>query len=90
MTELLVILACTQGSGCSNTATAYYYSNPNLIELVKTKQAKVTQTLGAYAPYITPMIVFYKNKGEIYLSKSYHLEYNKDESKVLFAYRYYF
>lgn len=47
--EALVLMACMYGQGCSETASAYYLSQPRLQDSVKYTEAVLKQKMGERA-----------------------------------------
>lgn len=50
MQELLVIFACLNSHGCSETSNAYYQSHPELREMIEKNEKKIKD-------YVGPVIV---------------------------------
>ena len=46
MTEFLVIIACLNGKGCSETSNAYYQAHPELQEMVHVQEKKIKDYCG--------------------------------------------
>ena len=46
MTEFLVIMACLNGKGCSETSNAYYQAHPELREMVQEQEKRVKDYCG--------------------------------------------
>lgn len=46
MQELLVIFACLNGTGCSETSNAYYQSHPELQRMVEMNERRIKNYVG--------------------------------------------
>lgn len=56
--ELLVLMACTQSAGCSQTTSAYYTSNPETYSQVKKHTSRLKAFVGPEVVASTPILVF--------------------------------
>lgn len=91
MTELLVILACTQGQGCSQSASAYYSSAPQVKAMANHHTAKFKEMVGPEIVAFYPLILLVgRGRATINLDKNYSLQLSNRDNSALFLYKYSF
>ena len=86
MTELLVVVACLYGKGCSETSSTYYDSKPELQLFVKRTERRITATVGqATVTYVAPPLIFaLGGSGIIKLNQHVNLQVNKNLFELKF------
>lgn len=72
---LLVLLACTQGKGCSQTTNAYYSDHPEVKRLIKEQEQQVKRIVGPEAVAVSPaFILMVRGKGSVHITGPFNLE----------------
>lgn len=87
MIEVLVCFACLTGKGCTEAASAYNASHPELAALVERQKALIDETTGPLmTQYVLPAAgVVSGYKAVIKLNKFFSLGAGKNESSLNFA-----
>jgi hypothetical protein len=90
MAELLVLFACLNNTGCSETSSQYYSQHPEFQEFVKTQENNIKQAVG---PIITQygFPIMYAAAGKeatIRLSKTFYFTGSIQKQAVLFKYEF--
>lgn len=63
MTEALVLFACLNQTGCTETYSAYYHSNPLFRETITYSEAKMKKELGStVGNTVFPFIYFFAGR----------------------------
>ena len=80
--ELLVVLACLNSKGCSETSGHYYNTHPEVKELVKEGKDSINAVLGRkFVDIVGPFIlVTAGGSGTIRISKGLSLQGNKEKT----------
>lgn len=59
MEEFLVVVACSMGRGCTETASAYYESRPELKVVAAKIERKAVQVVGpTVITFVAPILVY--------------------------------
>lgn len=82
--ELLVMLACAQNSGCTETTNAYYATNPAVKERIKHGERKVKTLAGPTAVALSPIVIFtVKKQATINLNKYFSLQIDRKQDSII-------
>ena len=84
--EFLVILACTQNAGCSQTTTSYYQAHPEIKQMAKSANNKVEQAIGPEIVFLSPALILAgTGKGTFNVNKYLSVQISgKAEKMILF------
>lgn len=87
MQELIVILACLNNNGCTESYSAYAKYNPLLIQELNRMEVEYKNKLGPVVTnYVLPMTSFAAfNRFNLRLDKHLVLTYSKNEYKLTFG-----
>lgn len=85
--EALVIFACVNSTGCSETSSHYFNTHPDVREIVKTQEKKVEDFVG---PYVIQTLgpLFYVasgGTGTVRLNKYFNLQISTQKSTLMFS-----
>lgn len=85
--EALVVFACLNSTGCSETSSHYYNTHPDVRELVERNEKKIEKFIG---PQIIatfgPMIyVAAGGTGTVRLNKFFSLQINHEKGTLVFG-----
>lgn len=73
--ELLVLLACSQNAGCSDTTSQYFEANPKARQIVYEHRDKMKRVLPPSIVSITPVALFLvRQKGNFYVTRNISLQ----------------
>lgn len=86
MSELLVLFACLNRTGCSETSSQYYIQHPEFQEFVKTKEDRIKEALGPIVTqYMGPIIGAAMGlEATARLSTRFYLTFKLDNQVLLF------
>lgn len=84
ITELIVLLACTQNAGCSQAQSAYFSTHPEFKQIIKTKSKEIKENIGPTLIYAAPFIAFSINgKATLHINKYVGLQMNNNEQSLI-------
>lgn len=82
--ELLVMAACLEGKGCSQTTTAYYISNPNTKQMIQRANTRVKEAVGPETLAISsPLIFAVRGTGTFKLTNYWSLQLSTKDSNMV-------
>lgn len=82
--ELLVIIACTQNSGCSPTTSAYYSEHPVIKQNIRNSTNTIKTLVGPTAVSLSPFVLFaVKQKATINITKYVSLQIDGNRDKLI-------
>lgn len=86
MAELLVLFACINNAGCSETSSQYYVQNPEFREIVTRNETRVREALGPIiTQYAAPLAWAAAGKeATTRLSTSFYMTFKMDHQTLLF------
>lgn len=87
LAEALVIFACVNSSGCTETSTQYFNTHPEIKEVIMHHEKKVEKILGpTFIQAFGPMIFAAAGgTGAIRLSKHFNLQISPKQSTLVFG-----
>lgn len=86
MGELLVIFACLNNTGCSETSSQYYSQNPTFQEFVRREETRIKEVLGpTVIQYYAPIIgLALGREATARLSSRFYLTFKSEHSVLIF------
>lgn len=86
MTELLVLTACLYQKGCTDTASVYYASKPELQQMVFKVENRAKAMAGPLLfNYVAPVILMVAGaNGAIKISSHVNLEFSRQSTALIF------
>lgn len=85
ITELIVVIACTNSSGCAQATSAYYQSHPELKNNVRANTDILKKKIGPGIVALTPAVLLLaKGKATFSLNKYLSLQMSNNENMLLF------
>lgn len=86
MEELLVVFACLNSSGCSETSNVYYQTHPEVREMIQDKERSIKKYAGpVMIETVGPMIVVFSGgTGNLRLNHLLSLQFTKTNNKLIF------
>lgn len=83
--ELLVIIACTHNSGCTETMALYYTDHPGIEKLIDKNKRYVNKTIGPEAVFIAPYaLVAAGGQGSFRLNKYMSVKLSRNTEMIVF------
>lgn len=85
--EALVIFACVNSTGCSETSSHYFYTHPDVKEMVRKNEKRIEEFIG---PYVIQSVgpLFYVaagGTGTVRLNKYFNLQISTQKSTLMFS-----
>lgn len=82
--EFLVVLACSQGSGCPQTTDAYYSSHPEIKQLARNVDTKAKQIVGPEVVLLSPAVLLLaRQRGTVNITKYISAQIQSNGDKLL-------
>lgn len=85
--EALVIFACVNSSGCSETSSHYFNTHPEVREIVKRNERIVEKFIGPYVIQTAGPLLYVVagGTGTVRLSKYFNLQLSTQKSTLVFS-----
>lgn len=86
--ETLVIFACVNGTGCTETSSQYYNTHPEIKEMVKANEEKVKEFIGpTMLAVFSPIAVAATGGTSTFrLSKNFNLQLSVNSQKLTYGF----
>lgn len=87
LSEALVIFACINSTGCTETSNLYFHQHPDVKKLIDTNAESARQYIGPrIVDTAAPMLfVIAGGTGVVHLQKHFDLRISKDSSTLSFS-----
>lgn len=83
--ELLVVLACSEAQGCSNTINAYYSTHPRMKQTMANHKQRAKDAIGPTLLIVSPIVYLLgSDKATFTLNQYFGLQVSKKETAMIY------
>lgn len=83
--EFLVLLACTQNLGCSQTTNTYFQAHPEFKQMARNADKEAKKLIAPEVVLLSPLAIYaVRGKGSFRVNKYFSLELKQDSKMIQF------